>query len=223
MKGHLKSQAAPNSWTFLRKVNRFTTRPSPGAHPLQRSLPVNLLLKKLGFAKTTKEAKKIVNDRAVLVDGKPVKDYRRSVGFMDIIHVKPSTNLRCSVDKKGKLVFVECKDPKKKVCRVTGKKVVSKGKTQLSLLGGRSVLLDKSEHKVGDSVVLDVPSQKISDHLKLAKGQTVFLLGGRHMGNMASVVSVDGDKVLCKGDKVEFETLKKFTFVVGKDKPVVQL
>ena len=63
MSRHLKSYAAPKSWTLLRKITKWILRPQPGKHPLERSLPVGILLKQLGIAQTTREAKKIVNNK----------------------------------------------------------------------------------------------------------------------------------------------------------------
>ncbi len=225
MKCHLKSFAAPKSWTLLRKVNKFTTKPLPGAHPLSRSQPVSLLLKQLGFAKTTKEARRIVQEGFVVVDGRTVKDHKYCIGFMDSVHIKPDTYLRGIIDLKGKLAFVptDSRDSGRRICRVIGKTVVPKGRIQLSLLGSRCILVERGQFKIGDSVVLDVPGQKIVERLEFGKDALVFLLGGRHIGQVGRIVSVDGNKIRCKTDNEEFDTLKELTFVIGKDKPVVKI
>lgn len=222
---HLKTFAAPKTWSFLRKVSKFITRPLPGAHDFTNSQPLVLLLKQRGLAKTTGEARKIVRSGAVSVDGRVVKEPRFCVGFMDSIHIKPDLHLRGSIDSKGRLAFVEVEsaESSKKVCRVDGKRIVKGGKFQVSLLGGRNIKLEKVDVKVGDSLVISVPEQKVLDRLELKPGCTVFLLGGSHKGKLSSVVSVKGSKVNCKSDNQEFETLKKFAFVVGKEKPVVKL
>lgn len=225
MSGHLKSYAAPKAWTLLRKAFKWTTRPLPGAHSLDMAQAVSLLLKQKGFAQTTREAKKIVNSGAVSVDGKVVKDHHYAVGFMDVVQIGSDVVLRGGLDRKGRLNFIEApaSEAKKRVCRIMGKRSAKGGKVQLSLLGGRTLLTDKKDFAVGDSLVIEVPGQKVLDHLPLAKGASVFLLGGRHTGALANVVSVDGDVVVCKDKDGEFSTRKSLVFVVGKDKPVVKL
>ncbi|HLC32803.1 MAG TPA: 30S ribosomal protein S4e [Candidatus Nanoarchaeia archaeon] len=225
MSRHLKAYAVPKSWTLLKKVNKWTARPLPGAHPFEFAMPVSLLLRQLGFAKTLREIKKIVNDKAIMVDGKIVTDHHHSIGFMDVVHIKPKTNLRGSFDRKGRLVFHEiaASETKHKACKVTGKRMVPGGKVQLSLLDGRNLIVQKESFAIGDTVILEVPSQKIIEHLPLAKGHAVFLIGGRHKGNLMKIESVEGNSVRCSNGKDQIDTLKEFVVVVGKDKPLVKV
>jgi len=225
MSKHLKAYAAPKSWIILRKVNKWITRPAPGAHEKQKAFPIGLLIKQLGFARTAREVKKILNDKNVSVDGKVIMDRHFSVGFMDAIQIKPSTLLRGKYDEKGRLVFVPMpKDEStKKVCKVIGKRTIAGGKLQLNLFDGRNVLVDKSDVAIGDSLVLELPSQKVIEHLPLGKGAVAFLLAGRHTGVIGTVESIDGDKIKCSKGKEQFETLKRFAFVLGKNKAVVKV
>src|SRR3989344_2162172 len=220
MSRHLKAYAIPKSWTLLKKVNKWTSRPLPGAHPFEFAMPISLLLRKLGFAKTMREVKSIVNAKAVLVDGKVVTDYHHPIGFMDIIHIKPKIHLRGSFDHKGRLVFndISGDELKRKACKVTGKRTVPGGKVQLSFLDGRNLLVEKGSFAIGDTVVLEVPAQKMVEHLPLAKGHAVFLIGGRHKGTLMKVESVEGNQVRCSSGKNHVDTLKEFVVVVGKDK-----
>lgn len=225
MSRHLKAYATPKSWTILKKVNKWTARPLPGAHSFEFAMPISLLLRQLGLAKTAREIKKIINDKAVMVDGKVVSDHHHPIGFMDIIHVKPKLNLRGSFDNKGRLVFKEITsdETKHKACKVTGKRTVAGGKVQLSFLDGRNVLVEKGSFAIGDTVVLEVPTQKVLEHFPLAKGHAVFLIGGRHKGNLMKVESVEGNLVRCSSGKEHVDTLKEFVVVVGRDKPVVKV
>lgn len=226
MNRHLKSIVAPKSWTLLRKETKYITRPSPGAHSLARSLPVGLLLKQLGYAQTTREAKKILNEKNVFVDGKVVKDRHFGVGFMDVVQLKDAKkNLRVSLDMKGRLIFIDIAEAEsgKKVCRIEGKTVVKGGKLQLNLSDGRNVLVDKDAYAVGDSIVLQVPEQKVASHIALEKDTVVFLMAGRHLGKIGVVDNIEGDRLWFTADGEKCETLKKFGFAVGKEKAVVKL
>ncbi len=226
MSRHLKSYAAPKSWIILRKTTKWIIKPHPGSQPLQMSMPIGLLLKQLGCGKTTREIKKILNQKAVLVDGKAVKDAHFAAGFMDTIFIKPGTALRGSLDEKGRLRFINITEPElsKKICKITGKRTVTKGRIQLNLSNSRNVLVEKGKHAVGDSLLLELPSQKIADHFPFAKGSLAFLIGGRHTGKTATIDDVQGNRVwLTTAQKEKIETRKEVAIVIGKDKPAVKL
>ncbi len=225
MSRHLKSYAAPKSWTILRKVTKWIIRPNAGAHPLKRALPLGLLLKQLGFAQTSREAKIILNMKNVLVDGRVIKETHFGTGFMDTIQIKPKTALRCSIDQKGRLRFIDIPDTdlNKKICKIIGKITIRGGKIQLNLSDGRNILIDKDKYVVGDSLLLEVPSQKITDHFPIEKENTAFLIGGRHTGKIGIIDDVQGQRVWCTSGKEKIETLKDLTYVIGKNKPAVKI
>ncbi|VVB80915.1 30S ribosomal protein S4e [uncultured archaeon] len=225
MSRHLKSYAAPKSWTILRKVNKWILRPQPGAHELERSLPIGLLLKQLGCAQIKKESKKIINDKAVMIDGKIIKDIHFGIGFMDTVSIKPNTNLRCTLDQKGRLKFINIPESEtnKKICRINNKTTNRKGKSQLNLSDGRNLLVEKKEYATGDSILIELPSQKIIEHFPLAKGNTAFITSGRHIGTIGTIQEIKENKVWCSKDKEKVETLSKFAFVVGKNTPAIKL
>ena len=69
VKNHLSRLASPKTWGIAKKGRKWVARPSPGPHALNKCLTVNILLKeKLNYAKTTKEVKKILHDKSLLVD-----------------------------------------------------------------------------------------------------------------------------------------------------------
>ncbi len=225
MSNHLKAYAAPKSWTIHRKVNKWIIRPNPGAHPLERAMPIGLLLKQLGCGQTSRETKKIVNQKAVMVDGTIVKDSHASIGFMDTLKISPGTSLRCSLDDKGRLQFIKIPEAEtnKKICQITGKRTIKKGKIQLNLSDGRNILIEKNEYAVGDSLLIEVPKQKILEHLPLEKGSTAFLIKGKHISMIGTIDDIQGNRIWCTKGKERVETLKKFAFVVGKNKPAVSI
>ena len=86
MKNHLKLIAAPKTWFVPRKTNVFTLRPSPGAHSLSYGMPLGLLLRdQLKVASTMGEARKIISNKEVLVDGVARTDHRFIVGLFDVL------------------------------------------------------------------------------------------------------------------------------------------
>lgn len=225
MSKHLKAYAAPKSWTILRKVHKWILRPQPGAHPLERAMPIGLLLKQLGCGKTTREAKKILNDKTVTVNGRIIKDVHTGVGFTDAISIKPDKHLRCTMDKKGRLQFINApqEEMNKMLCKITNKTTIKGGKTQLNLSNGTNILVEKGTYATGDTLLLETPSHKIIEHIPFAKGNLAFLTGGKHISTIGMIEEIKDGKVWCAKDKGKVETLKEFAFIIGKDKPIIKI
>jgi small subunit ribosomal protein S4e len=226
MKSHLKRLVTPKSWTLLKKQEKFVVRPRPGAHPARLSMPIALLLKRLGYAATTAEVKKILNTKEVLVDGRRVKEHKFPVGFMDIITIKDTNDaLRIVLDKKGRLAVIPAdKDEARfKLCRVRKKTAVKKGKIQLNLSDNKNILTDKTGIKAGDSVLITVPFQEIKEHFPLEKGASIYLFGGKNIGHKGVVESIEGRKLVYTEAKQKHESMKRYAFVVGKGKESIKL
>ncbi len=226
-KDHLKRLAAPKTWHVIRKGPKFITKPAPGSHGLETCMPFSVLLKEiLNYANTTKEVKKILNTNEVKVDGKARKDFRFPVGIFDTI-VFPNINeyLRVVLNRQGKinLIKIEKDEARLKPCKIIGKTMV-RGKLQLNLYDGRNISVDKDVYKVGDTLLLSVPEQKISRHLKLEKNSTIFLTGGKHIGETGNVDYISNNKITYKDESGNLvETSKKYAFVVGDGKALITL
>lgn len=227
VKYHKKRHTSPRSWHILRKAGVFITRMKPGAHTQDLAMPLSVVLKDMvSVANTTREVKRALHLKDVLVDQTRAKDYRRPVGIMDTIHIKDEKkSFRLSLDDHGRIcaVKIDDKEAAKKVSRINNKTKLSKGRTQLNLQDARNIIVDKDEYKVGDSVVIELPSQKIVEHLKLAEGSYIMLTGGKHKGTQGKILNLHEDKVLFENKKGKFTTLKKYSLVVGKTKPAVTL
>lgn len=212
---HLKSFVVPKSWTLRKKEKVFSVRPKPGAHPSELSVPLAHMLRSLGYADTVREIKQVIHNRGLLVDGRVVKDHRMPVGFMDVVEFKPlSRTIRLLLNAKGRIVYVDAKDPSLKVLKVRGKTVLPGGKLQLNLSDGRNLVSDK-DCKVGDSLVITLPYQKVEKVLKLDKGANVYLLKGRHTSKSGVVENVEGNRLWFKSGDEVFETLKDYALVIG--------
>ncbi len=227
MGGYIKRIAAPKSWPILRKGAQYVTKPRAGAHNLQRGIPLGVLLVDLiKQARTTGEAKKILKLNEILVDGVRRTDVKFIVGLMDTIAISGINKYyRVIINKKGKIVIVDISKEESSIkpCRIINKSLY-KGKVQLNLYDGRNILVEKDDFKTGDTVVLKVPQQEIKDTIKLEKGVSVFLTGGKHIGEIGVIEDIIGNKAkykLSSGDVVE--TPKNYVFPIGKDSPVVKL
>jgi small subunit ribosomal protein S4e len=223
---HLSRLAMPKTWKIKRKGIKWVSRPLPGTHSMNRSLPLNLVFKHLlNYARTSKEVKGILNNQEVFVDGIRRKNPKFSIGIMDVLAIpKLDKYFRVLLTQKGKLRLlpIEEKESNIKLCRIKNKVPVKK-KLQLNLGDGRNILVEKDEFKVRDTVVIEVPSQKIKEVLKLEKGNLVYLIGGKHVGEVGTFEDLKKGKLIYKREKKLFETDINFAFVVGKEKPLVSL
>lgn len=226
MKDHLKSLAAPKTWGFKRKKNIFTAKPNPGAHKLEDSVCLNFVIKNmLSLAKTKKEAKYILFNKNILVNGTRRTDVRFQVGLMDVITItETQNNYLLLVNKNGKLFLKEIqkKDSEQKLSWIKGKKTQA-GKIQLNLSDGRNILTDSKEFKVGDSLILKIPSQEIIKHLPFTENATAFIIKGKNIGVVGSVKSISGNIIKIENDGIITETTKKNLVIVGDKAPAIPL
>lgn len=228
VKQHLKRLATPKTWKIQKKGLTFITRPKPGAHSQRLSLSLSTIMKiMIKCAKTTREVKKMLLASEITVDGKRVKDHRLPVGLMDVISLKPTKeNYRIIFNKKGNLstISIDDKEAKSKLSQINGKTILKGGKVQLNLSDSRNIIVEKDEYKVGDSIMFEVPSQKITGNFKLDKGAAILLIAGKHIADIGTVEKVGSYAVIYKNDKGEAKTTaSKYAFVVGKDKPALKI
>jgi small subunit ribosomal protein S4e len=226
MSRHLKRLNAPKTWTILRRTTKYIAKPLPGAHKLSESMPISLVLRQLGHAQTSAEAKKILNAHQILVDGRRIKDPKAPAGLLDSISMPGSSEYyRIVFDSKGRLQLVPI--PKNeagmKLCKVVNKTTVSGGKIQLNFSDGRNLLADSKAANTGDTLVLEMPGQKIQQRLALEKGVLVYLLGGKHISTIGVLDKIEDDEITITQNGQPITTAKKYALVVGKDKPVLTM
>lgn len=228
----LKRRASPRSWPLPRKGTKWIKRVAPGPHAQDASVPLVLVLRDiLKIANSAREVRILLREGKVTLDGKVVKDPARGVGLMDVLTLAApqGQSYRMLRDRRGKLQLVKiaAAEAKFKIGRISSKHSVPGGKVALTLHDGRNILVEpKSEYRVGDSLRLEVPSQKVAQRLPLATNMLVFIAGGSHVGELAKV---DRIEVLSSPEpnrvhlKEGFSTIKEYVYVVGSDTPLIQL
>lgn len=230
MSDHMKRMAAPRTWPLKRKAAIWVTKQSAGAHSVDSSMPAVTVLRDLiGVCDTAREAKRIIGDRALLVDGKAVKNPKAPVGVMDVVSIpKMDLNFRMLLTDKGKLTLVPitAEEATWKLCRIEGKTIVKGGKFQLNLSGGRNILVDKNEYKVGDTLKVAVNDQKVLESYAAKAGAPVLIIEGSQAGRvekLKSVIVVKGSasNVIVFDD--DSETIVSNIFVIGESSPVLTL
>ncbi len=235
-KRHLKRLSAPRSWKIERKAHTWVVRPRPGGHSLKDSIPMlHVLRDMLGYADNHREAKRILKEGKVLLDGKVVKDTKRSVGLMDVIEI-PITKQRLVVivDRSGVLKLKEIKatEAKSKLLSIKNKSIVKGGRVQLNFHDGRNILVDPKkagEYSVHDTVMLSFKDQSIKQHVKYEAGALVFVTRGSHRSEVATIKEINKIRspmpnvVTLEKDGNTFRTIEDYVFIVGKDKPLLSV
>ncbi len=230
MKKHLKRLPAPRSWAIARKTDFWVSKPSAGPHPIDQSVPLGVILRDmLRVCDTAREARHILNNRKVLVDGRAVTDPKFPVGLMDTLALEETKAFyRMLVDVRGRMSLtpIEATEGTWKLCRIEDKTTVRGGKTQLNLHDGRNVLLPKDAHKTGATLKIGVPDQKVLGHYDLVEGAAALITGGKHVGELAHVQEVHktrNPRANVVTFKEGFSTDIDKVFVVGKEAPEIKV
>ena len=224
--GHLKRLHAPKTWPIKRKGITFISRPYPGGHSLGLSIPMTVLFSDcLGLTKTRKEVTYMMHNQEVLVDGVRRRDPRSSMGLMDVVTLpmtKEAYRLLINPYNLLTVVPVDEKESNKKLCKIVGKHIVKGGKMQYALHDGRTFLSEET-YAVGDSLLLEVPTQKVLEHLPFKEGALVYLFGGKYVGKTGVISELIQAKIVVAIGEENLATLKEYAFVIGTDKPVIKL
>jgi small subunit ribosomal protein S4e len=228
----LKRRAAPRSWTVPRKGSKWLKRPAPGPHAQEQSIPLLLVLRDVRkVVASAREARILLRSGAVKVDGKVADDLSRGLGLMDTLSFAAplDAHFRMVRNHRGKLTLVTIPSTEAavKIGRVRFKHAVRGGRVEVTLHDGRNFLVPATTpYRVGDSVKISLPEQKVVGHLPLAPGSLAYVAGGSHVGELARV-----DKVEVRNSsqpnlvhfKEGFSTIKEYVFVVGQNVPEVTL
>lgn len=237
---HLKRLAAPPHLDIEVKEHVFTVAPSPGPHPKTECIPLLLILREyLGYAERAEEAKKVIKGGKILVDGRPVKDYKFPVGLMDVVSI-PETgeNYRVlPVYRKGlRLIEASSEESGIKLGRVVRKMHVSGASLQITLHDGRNIIFKEVTEEVRkirtrDTLKISVPSQTVLDHIELQEGCYGLIIRGPKQGLHGKIAGIirgapypSKPTVKLSETKIgEVSTMLDYVMVVGRDRPEVAL
>lgn len=241
--GHLKRKPAPKLWPIHRKEAVWTVMPKPGPHSLSRSLPLALVVRDiLEFAKTAKEAKNIISQEKITVNGKVRRDERFLVGLMDVVSIPDAKkSYRVLPSKKGLFLHpVDSNGAAFKLSRIEDKTIVNGGNVHLDLHDGSNILIDmtalqtleKETYNTLDVLKLGIMDREVLEYMKLAEGAPAIVIGGKNMGLVGNVVAIEkqADKkrrdllvTLKDANGNQFQTILDFVFVLGNTESSISL
>ncbi|MCL4452867.1 30S ribosomal protein S4e [Ferroplasma sp.] len=220
-----KIMMASRKLKIPRKTNFWSVTPTPATHKKQDSIPMLIVLRDyLKLGDKEREITRILNNNLVRVDGKIVKDRRFPVGFMDVLTIEGmDDDYIIMYDLKGKLVARRNPQENKgvKLFKVVRKTVAGNNKIQLGMHDGKTITTERKDIHTSDVLLMKVPDLEIVDVLKLADGDKVFITGGSHVGELASIKSIEVKQSSVKNMvhlNEGFSTIKDYIFVVGTPK-----
>jgi len=230
MSKHLKRLAAPPAMRIARKRFYWVAKPHPGPHPLRRSVALIVLVRDhLGLAQTAREAKAILGGRLVKVDGRVVTTPQFPVGLMDVVEIeKTGAHYRMLLDHHGRLTPLKItkEEARWKLCRVEGAHTLKGGVSQFNLHDGRNIQSTKARYQPGDTLQIEVPSQKVISNFEFKDGATALIISGTHTGQLAKIAGQEVVKS-SRPNIVKFAegitTVKPNVFVVGRERPEIQV
>lgn len=219
---HMAGLAAPIFFGIQRKHQRYVTKPNPGRHSLERSVPLVLAVKKLGVAGTSADAAGIIKSGIVLVNNIARREPKFPVGLNDVIALKDGKAFIAGIEKHARIMFEELKKPdyENQLFRVIGKYKSGKGVVMVRLHDGSAVKGNK-DVKVNDSVIID-SKRSVKKVVALQVGAECFVISGAHVGAKGSVASIkqgtekiEASAVIRPGSGEEFETIVKNIMITG--------
>ena len=239
----LKRKPAPKFWPIHRKEFFWVVRPSPGPHSLKNCLPLTIVLRDiLGFAKTRKEAKTIVSQGKVYVDGKVRREDDFPVGLMDVISISDIDKyFRIVPSRKGLILHPISKEESNfKPCRIENKKVVENGHVQLNLHDGSNILVKVADlkkpqedtYKALDTVKISLPERQILKQVKMKENDFAIITSGKNIGKHGKIIEIEKTKgkkrtnaLVTIEDKKgnRYQTILNFVFAIGKEQPLISM
>jgi small subunit ribosomal protein S4e len=239
----LKREPAPRFWPIHRKKHLWVVKPSAGPHSLGNCLSLAIILRDvLGFAKTRKEAKTIVLQGKVRVDGRVRREDDFPVGLMDVISISDIDKcFRIVPSSRGLTLHSISKEESDfKLCRIEDKKVVKNGHIQLKLHDGSNILVKVSEpknsqtrtYKTLDTLKISLPERQILEHIKMKEKDFAIMTSGKNIGKHGKIIEIKETKgkkrrnVLVtiedeKGNR--YKTILSFVFAIGEEKPLISI
>lgn len=239
----LKRKPAPKFWPIHRKEFFWVVKPSPGPHSLKNCLPLTIILRDiLKFAKTRKEAKTIVSQGKVYVDGKVRREDDFPVGLMDVISISDVDKyFRIVPSRKGLILHPISKEESDfKLCRIENKKVVENGHVQLNLHDGSNILVkvvdpkkpQEDTYKTLDSVKIDLPERQILQQVKMKENDFAIITSGKNIGKHGKIIEIEKTKgkkrtnaLVTIEDKKgnRYQTILNFVFAIGEEQPLISM
>ena len=228
MTNHQTRLSVPKSWPVERKTETFTVKADAGPHGADGVPLVVLLRDVLGYVDSTKEARYVITEGSVLVNGEHVNDEGRPIGMFDILgFAERDEHYRVFPDQGGRLSLtpIDADAAGSRLGRVVGKQLVPGGDTQVTLHDGATLLVDGDEpYAPKDSLVVDNETKDVVAHFAYEEGALVTAVRGQHAGRIGELAEInvtlgsgDNTVVVDELDGDTFETIEEYVVVIDEN------
>jgi len=239
----LKRKPAPKFWPIHRKRFTWVVKPASGPHSLSDCMPLAVVIRdELAFAKTRKEAKTIVSEGRIHVNGETRKKDDFPVGLMDVISIPDiAKSYRVLPSYKGLILKeIGAEESKFKISRIENKTVMGNGNIQLHLHDGSNIVVKIADPKSPQEAVYDtmdtlkigLPEGKIIEHMKMKEKDYAIVTGGKNVGKHGKILQIEkaeGKKrrnalvTIEDEEGRRYQTILNFVFAVGETQPLIAL
>jgi len=239
---HSKRLSAPGTYAIKRKHGIFTIRPFPTRGPFELSIPLGIVVReKLGYAKTLNEAKKVLHNKYIKIDGKHRTNYKHSLGLMDVLEVTKTKEFYRLVPFKGKkrvtIHPITEEEAKRKLLQVKKKHSTKGGLIQFTFHDGTAKVINPAEEyslkykeiSPKDTVLYNIEKGEYEEHYPFAEENIGLVIGGHNVGSIGKITEIEtqlGRKkrtITIKTEEGEFKTTDNHIFIAGKEKAMISL
>ena len=194
-KRHLKRLFAPQDWMLSKLTGVFAPRPRAGAHKARECVPLLIILRnRLKYALNGREAQMILRQKLVNVDGRARVDTKYPVGFQDVVEIpRTGERFRMLYDVKGRfsLVKIGAAEASIKLCKVVNIHTTTGRVPVVTTHDGRRLRYASPKINIGDTIVIDIATQKVQEVMKMRAGKSAMVTGGANRGRIGSIVSLE--------------------------------
>ncbi|MEM4756006.1 MAG: hypothetical protein QW594_02640 [Candidatus Woesearchaeota archaeon] len=226
---HRKRVSSPRTWKILRRTTRFILSPTCSMSP-DFGLPLGIILRDmLNLVSTIREAKYLLMNNSVLINGKRVRDVHAMVVFLDFISLgEQQYQLQFSSSGVFTLVPITKVISPLKPYRVEGFTLAPKGLLQVRLFSGKNLLFSKDNAatlkahvKKGGSLLYD-PNAPLLSYLPLAVGMHAIIYKGKKRGIQGTITALqEGLVSLRSADGITYQVPEPVVYVLsGKALPL---
>ncbi len=181
---YVKRQTIAKTWPISRKGTKYVVRAS---HDKKNGIPLLIILRDmLKVTENRKEVKKVLREKKVEINEKIARKENLSVLPFDIIKIGEK-RYELGFSDKGKFMVRETKRTER-ILKVTGKKILRKGRTQLNLLYGKNLLTDKKV-ATGESII--IKGKNIEKVLPVEKNREVVIFAGKYKGREGKIEKIE--------------------------------
>jgi small subunit ribosomal protein S4e len=184
---HLKRKTIENFWSIPRKGTKYVAVPN---HNQREALPLVIVMRDiLKLVRNTKELKKLLHEKQILVNHKLVHETNYPISLFDILSLPlAKKNYKAILSKNKKLILEEVsdKDANTKVFKVINKKMLDGKRIQINLMHGKNII-SKEKVETGNSIVFDLKENKLVKIIPMEKGRNAYVIKGKHAGETGKI------------------------------------